>query len=54
MFIREFNNSDDWKYVPATDRTCNDLIPHKCWRPKSRSWEHHLKKSALKDPIVEM
>ena len=41
----------DW---PAKDRVCMLLIPQICWRPKSRSWVHHLKNNVLRASMVEM
>ena len=40
--------------LPATESTCKDFMPHKCWSPKSLSSMHHLKNNALNDPIVEI
>lgn len=42
------------KHSPARDRTCKLRMPHRCCSPKSRTWEHHRRKSADSDSIVEM
>lgn len=42
------------EYVPASDSTCRFRIEHKCCRPKSLTCEHHRRKRALSDSIVDI
>lgn len=39
---------------PASDKTCKFLIEHRCCNPKSRICEHHRRKSALSEIMVDI
>lgn len=40
--------------LPANDKTWRFLIEQRCWSPKSLIWEHHLRKRAVRDSIVDI
>lgn len=39
---------------PASDKTCKLRMEQRCWRPKSRICEHHRRKRALREIMVEI